>query len=444
MTQATKNYRIIKDMDVESPDGKKLAAWGRTEIENAEKDMPGLMALREHFRPLQPLKGARIAGCMHMTVQAAVLIETLIQLGAQVRWCSCNVFSTQNNAAAAIAAAGIPVFAWKGETQEDYEWCIEQTLWFNGESLNMIIDDGGDLTNHVHNNHPELLKEIRGITEQTTSGIRNLQKLMKEGKLAIPAINVNDAVTKSKFDNYYGCRESVLDGIKRATNTMIAGKFVVIAGYGDVGKGIAKSMSGLGARVYITEIDPICAYQAVMDGYSVVTMDEAAAFGDIFITATGCKNVIIGPHMERMKDMAILCNAGHFDTEIDVKWLAENPDVQKTNVKPQVDKFTLNKQNKSLLVLASGRLVNLGCAAGHPSFVMSNSLSCEVLAQIELWNNPGKYPVGIFRIPKILDERVARLHLGKLFAHLTRLTPEQSEYLDVPVDGPYKPEHYLY
>lgn len=444
MTEATKNYRITKDLDVESPEGKKLAAWGREEIELAEKDMPGLMAIREHFAPLQPLKGARIAGCLHMTAQTGVLIETLKILGAEVRWSSCNIYSTQNQAAAAIAAKGIPVFAWKGERQEDYEWCIEQTLHFGDQPLNMILDDGGDLTNHIHTKHPDLLKGIRGITEETTSGIRNLQRLMRVGKLGAPAINVNDAVTKSKFDNLYGCRESVLDGIKRATNTMIAGKFVVIAGYGDVGKGIAQSMKGLGARVYVTEVDPICAYQAVMDGYSVVNMEEACTFGDIFITATGCNGVITSKHIEKMKDMAILCNAGHFDIEIDMNWLTHNPDIEIINIKPQVDRYKFKSQNKSLLILASGRLVNLGCGAGHPSFVMSNSFSCQVLAQIELWNNLGKYPIGVYRIPKVLDERVARIHLGKLAVHLTTLTPEQAEYLGVPVEGPYKNDYYLY
>lgn len=444
MTEATKKYRITKDIDVDSAEGRKLVAWGREEIELAEKDMPGLITIRDHFIPLQPLKGARIAGCLHMTAQTAVLIETLIALGAQVRWSSCNIFSTQNQAAAAIAAKGIPVFAWKGEKQEDYEWCIEQTLLFDGQPLNMILDDGGDLTNHVHERHPEFLKEIRGITEETTTGVRNLQHLMKTGKLGAPAINVNDAVTKSKFDNLYGCRESVIDGIKRATNTMIAGKFVIICGYGDVGKGIAKSMKGLGARIYITEIDPICAYQAVMDGFSVITMEEAATFGDIFITATGCNHVIAPRHMEKMKDMAILCNAGHFDIEIDMKWLMENPDVEMINIKPQVDRFKFKKANKSLIILASGRLVNLACAGGHPSFVMSNSFSCQVLAQIELWNNQGKYPIGVYRIPKILDERVARIHLGRLAVHLTTLTPEQVEYTGTPAEGPYKSDYYLY
>lgn len=440
----SKDYRIVKGLDVNSPEGKELARWGRAEIEMAEKEMPGLMALRKEFSSTKPLKGARIAGCLHMTIQAAVLIETLIALGAQVRWSSCNIYSTQDNAAAAIASAGIPVFAWKGMTLEEYEWCIAQTLMFDKKPLNLIIDDGGDLTNYVHEKHPEILSEIKGISEETTTGVRNLQKLFKAGKLCAPAINVNDSVTKSKFDNLYGCHESLVDGIKRATDLMIAGKVAVVAGYGDVGKGCADALSAYGARVLITEIDPICAYQAALNGYQVVTMEEAAPQGDIFVTATGCLGVIRGEHMEKMKDCALLCNIGHFDWEIDIAWLENNPEITEVNIKPQVDRFIWKKSGKSLILLARGRLVNLGCAHGHPSFVMSNSLSNQVLAQIELWTHPEKYPRGVHHLPKFLDERIARFHLDKLGVHLTKLTDKQAAYLGVPIEGPYKPDDYRY
>lgn len=440
----TKDYRIVRDLDVCSEEGESLAKWGRAEIEIAEKEMPGLFALREEYGHSKPLKGARIAGCLHMTIQTAVLIETLIHLGAQVRWSSCNIYSTQDHAAAAIAKKGIPVFAWKGMSLEDYEWCIAQTLFFGNDPLNMIIDDGGDLTNYVHDRHPDLLPLIKGVSEETTTGVRNLYKRLETGSLGITAINVNDSITKSKFDNYYGCHESLIDGIKRATDMMIAGKVAVIAGYGDVGKGCADALSSFGARVLITEIDPICAYQAAMQGYQVVTMEDAAPLGDIFITATGCIDVIKGNHMEKMKDQAILCNIGHFDCEIDVNWLETHPDMQETNVKPQVDLFYNKKTKKSILLLARGRLVNLGCAKGHPSFVMSNSFSNQVLAQIELWNHSEKYPLGVHRLPKSLDEKVARLHLDKLGVHLSKLTPAQAQYLGISQDGPYKPDHYRY
>lgn len=379
-----------------------------------------------------------------MTVQTAVLIKTLIALGAQVRWSSCNIYSTQDQAAAAIASLGIPVFAWKGMTPEEYEWCIEQTVMFGKEPLNMILDDGGDLTHYVHAQRPDLLKGLRGITEETTTGVRSLYQKLKENKLGAPAFNVNDSVTKSKFDNLYGCRESLIDGIKHATNTMIAGKVAVVAGYGDVGKGCAEALDHFGARVLICEIDPICALQASMQGYQVVTMEEAAPLGDLFVTATGCTSVIRGEHMEKMKDHALLCNIGHFDCEIDMAWLQQNPDIEEIPVKPQVDRFLWKKTGKSLIVLAKGRLVNLGCGSGHPSFVMSNSFSNQVLAQIELWTHPEKYPIGIYRLPKKLDEQVARLHLKKLNVHLTKLTPEQAAYLGVSVEGPYKPDYYLY
>jgi adenosylhomocysteinase len=379
-----------------------------------------------------------------MTAQTAVLIKTLVSLGAEVRWSSCNIYSTQDQAAAAVAADGIPVFAWKGMTTEEYEWCIAQTLMFNDKPLNMIVDDGGDLTNYVHDHHPEYLKGIRGLSEETTTGVRNLLKRLREGRLGIPAINVNDSVTKAKFDNLYGCRESFVDGLKRATDVMIAGKTVVIAGYGDVGKGCAQSVSAFGAHVLITEIDPICAYQAAMEGYKVVTMEEAAPIGDIFVTATGCLNVIRREHMEQMKDHAILCNIGHFDCEIDVAWLQNNPEIVEENIKPQVDLYRWKENGKSLILLAKGRLVNLGCAKGHPSFVMSNSFSNQVLAQIELWNHPEQYPIGVYRLPKFLDEQIARLHLDKIGVHLSKLTQEQADYLGVPVEGPYKPDTYLY
>ncbi len=421
-----------------------LAEWGRKEIRLAEAEMPGLMALRERYRASQPLKGARIAGCLHMTIQTAVLIETLLELGAQVRWSSCNIYSTQDHAAAAMASRGVPVFAWKGETLEEYDWCIEQTLrWPDGKGPNMLLDDGGDLTAMVHNKYPELLKDIRGISEETTTGVHALYKMMREGVLKAPAMNVNDSVTKSKFDNLYGCRESLADGIKRATDIMVAGKVVVVAGYGDVGKGCAQSMRGFGARVLITEIDPIIALQAAMEGFEVTTMEEAAPIGDIFVTATGCCDVIRPEHMKLMKDKAILCNIGHFDIEIDMGWLENNPEIEEINIKPQVDLFRF-PDGKELIVLARGRLVNLGCATGHPSFVMSTSFCNQVLAQIELFQNHDKYPVGVYTLPKRLDEEVARLHLEKLGVKLTRLTEKQAKYLGVDVDGPYKPDYYRY
>ncbi len=427
-----------------------LADWGRKEIELAENEMPGLMALREKYAASQPLKGARIAGCLHMTVQTAVLIETLQALGAQCTWSSCNIFSTQDHAAAAIAAAGTPVYAWKGETNEEYEWCIEQTLIFpDGQPLNMILDDGGDLTAIVHKRFPELLPGIRGITEETTTGVHALHKMLAKGELKMPAINVNDSVTKSKFDNKYGCRESLADGIKRATDVMVAGKTVVVAGYGDVGKGCVQSMAGLGARVLVTEVDPINALQAAMEGYQVVTMEEAAPIGHIFVTTTGCCDIIRGEHMERMRNDAIVCNIGHFDIEIDVAYLENNPKIKKTRLKGNevvggpVDRYTF-PDGHNVIILAEGRLVNLGCATGHPSFVMSNSFTNQVLAQIELWQNHEKYEVGVYVLPKHLDEEVARLHLDHLGAKLTRLTEKQAEYLGVPIEGPYKPEGYRY
>lgn len=422
----------------------KLADFGRKEIVIAENEMPGLMALRAKYRKEKPLKGARIAGCLHMTIQTAVLIETLVELGAEVTWSSCNIFSTQDHAAAAIAATGIPVYAWKGETEEEYEWCIEQTLQFpSGEPLNLILDDGGDLTAIVHQRYPELLDGIKGISEETTTGVKALYKMFRSGTLKVPAINVNDSVTKSKFDNLYGCRESLADGIKRATDVMVAGKVVVIAGYGDVGKGCAQSMQGLGARVIITEIDPINALQAAMHGFEVTTMDEAVKEGNIFVTATGNRDVIRGEHLRKMKNDAIVCNIGHFDLEIDIAWLENNKDVQKVEIKPQVDRYTF-KDGHSIIVLAEGRLVNLGCATGHPSFVMSTSFTNQVLAQLALWTRNLDFPVGIHVLPKELDEEVARLHLGHLGVKLETLTPEQADYIGVPVDGPYKPEYYRY
>jgi len=406
--------------------------------------MPGLMILREKFGKTKPLKGARIAGCLHMTVQTAVLIETLIELGAEVRWSSCNIFSTQDTAAAAIAKAGIPVFAWKGETEDEYWWCVDQSLKFaGGKGPNMILDDGGDLTAHVHKKYPQMLAEIRGISEETTTGVHHLHQMLKRGELKIPAINVNDAVTKSKFDNLYGCRESLVDGIKRATDVMVAGKTVVVAGFGDVGKGSARSMRGMGARVIVTEIDPINALQAVMEGYEVRTLEEALPEGHIFVTATGCCDVIKAEHMQKMKDQAIVCNIGHFDVEIDVAGLKAIPGVQQINVKPQVDKFRFPSGNE-IILLAEGRLVNLGCANGHPSFVMSTSFTNQVLAQIELWANHKNYPVGVYVLPKKLDEEVARLHLEKLGVSLTKLSSKQSEYLNIPVEGPFKPDAYRY
>ncbi len=416
----------------------KLASFGRKEIELAEHEMPGLMALRRKYGKTKPLKGARIAGCIHMTIQTAVLIETLIELGAEVRWSSCNIFSTQDHAAAAMAKKGIPVFAWKGETEKEYSWCIDQTLKFGKKGPNMILDDGGDLTQVVYKK-PKLLKEIKGITEETTTGVHRLYEMMKKGKLKTPAINVNDSVTKSKFDNLYGCRESLADGIKRATDIMVAGKVVVIAGYGDVGKGCAKSMRGLGARIVITEIDPINALQAAMEGYQVTKMDDAARIGDIFVTATGNFQVITGKHLKSMKDQAIVCNIGHFDNEIDIASLKK---YKKINIKPQVDKYIIG--NKELILLAEGRLVNLGCATGHPSFVMSNSFSNQVLAQIELFTKSEQYPPGVYMLPKKLDEEVARLHLPKIGVKLDKLTPKQAKYIGVSPSGPFKPDHYRY
>lgn len=421
-----------------------LAEFGRKEIEIAETEMPGLMALRAEYGVSKPLKGARIAGCLHMTIQTAVLMETLIELGAEVRWSSCNIFSTQDHAAAAMAAAGIPVFAWKGETEEEYDWCIEQTLrWPDGQGLNMILDDGGDLTQILHNKYPELLKNVRGITEETTTGVHRLYQMAKEGKLSVPAINVNDSVTKSKFDNLYGCRESLLDGIKRATDVMIAGKIAVVCGYGDVGKGCAQSLRGQGARVLITEIDPICALQAAMEGYEVVTMEDVASLADMFVTATGCVDVIRREHLDKMKDQAIVCNIGHFDSEIQVNALFNDPKIKTVNIKPQVDQ-AVYPDGKKITILARGRLVNLGCATGHPSFVMSNSFTNQVIAQIELWQNHKNYKNNVYVLPKRLDEKVASLHLKKLGVKLTRLTSAQSQYLDVSQDGPFKPDHYRY
>tara|TARA_B100000315_G_scaffold260136_1_gene319482 strand:+ start:2973 stop:4280 length:1308 start_codon:yes stop_codon:yes gene_type:complete len=435
MTTATQDYKVA---DIT------LADWGRKEIEIAEKEMPGLMAIRHKYEKEQPLKGARIAGCLHMTIQTAVLMETLVALGATVRWSSCNIFSTQDHAAAAMAAAGIPVFAWKGETEEDYEWCIDQTLyWDDGKPLNMILDDGGDLTAIVHQKHPEILNTMRGLSEETTTGVIRLYQMHERGALKVPAMNVNDSVTKSKFDNLYGCRESLADGLKRATDVMIAGKVVVVAGYGGVGKGCAQSMRGFGARVLVTEIDPICALQAAMEGFEVVTMDEAALTGDIFVTATGCMKAIDGRHLDTMKDNAIVCNIGHFDSEIDIAYLVDRSDIREIEIKPQVDKFIF-PDGKTIIVLARGRLVNLGCATGHPSFVMSNSFSNQVLAQIALWSETEKYPVGVHVLPKDLDEEVARLHLDQLGVKLTVLSNEQSEYLGLPVAGPFKPDYYRY
>jgi len=422
-----------------------LAEWGRKEIELAEKEMPGLMALREKYGPKKPLSGAHIAGCLHMTVQTAVLIETLLELGAQVTWSSCNKFSTQDHAAAAIAARGVPVYAWKGETDEEYIWCIEQTLYFpDGHQLDLIVDDGGDLTALVHSEkYRHLLPGIRGISEETTTGVHRLYQMHERGQLAVPAINVNDSVTKSKFDNLYGCRESLADGLKRALNIMVAGKVVVVCGYGDVGKGCAQSMRAYGARVLVTEIDPICALQAAMEGFEVVTMEEAAPRGNIFVTATGCCDVIRGEHMMQMPDNAVVCNIGHFDVEIDVKWLETTPGITRTNIKPLVDRYTL-PNGRSIILLAEGRLVNLGCAGGHPSFVMSNSFTNQVLAQLALWTEPEKFPIGVHCLPKKLDEEVARLHLERLGGKLTKLTPKQAEYLGISVHGPFKPEYYRY
>jgi len=417
------------------------AEWGRQEIILAEKEMPGLMALRAEYKGKKPLEGARIAGSLHMTIQTAVLIETLIELGAEVRWSSCNIFSTQDHAAAAIAKAGIPVFAWKGETEEEYWWCIDQTINFHGKGPNMILDDGGDLTYHITKKYPQYLADIRGVSEETTTGVNQLNKMLKSGELKFPAFNVNDSVTKSKFDNLYGCRESLTDGLKRATDIMLAGKLAIVAGYGDVGKGSAASLRAFGCRVVITEIDPICALQAAMEGYEVLLVEDLIEKADIVVTATGNNDIITLEHMLKMKDGAILCNIGHFDTEIQMSRLNSLKGVKKVEIKPQVDKYIF-EDGRSLLVLAEGRLVNLGCATGHPSFVMSTSFTNQVLAQIELYNN--KYEVGVYRLPKKLDEKVAALHLDKLGVKLTKLNKDQAEYLGVPLEGPYKPEHYRY
>src|SRR3954462_12063857 len=421
-----------------------LAEWGRKEIRLAEAEMPGLMSIRKEFGPSQPLKGARIAGCLHMTIQTAVLIETLVALGAEVRWSSCNIFSTQDQAAAAIAAAGIGVFAWKAQTQEEADWCIEQTLFFGSTDrpLNMILDDGGDLTNIVLDKYPELVQHVKGISEETTTGVHRLYERMAKGTLPVPAINVNDSVTKSKFDNKYGCKESLVDAIRRATDIMMAGKVAVVAGYGDVGKGSAQSLSSQGVRVIVTEIDPICALQAAMDGYQVMKMDNAVKIADIIVTATGNKDIVVGRHFESMKHGAIVCNIGHFDTEIDMAWLNKTYGKTKDVIKPQVDKYTIN--GKDIIVLAEGRLVNLGCATGHPSFVMSNSFTNQTLAQLELWTNTAAYEKKVYTLPKHLDEKVARLHLKKIGVELEVLDQDQAEYIGVTVEGPFKPEYYRY
>ncbi len=422
-----------------------LAEAGRKQIILAEKEMPGLMSLCKKYQGKKPLKGARIAGCLHMTTQTAVLIETLVKLGAEVRWSSCNIFSTQDEAAAAVAKVGVPVFAWKGETEDEYWWCVEQSLKFtSGQGPNLLLDDGGDLTLLIHEKHPEMLKEIKGVSEETTTGVHRLYQMMENKTLATVAINVNDSVTKSKFDNKYGCRESLADGIKRATDIMIAGKVVVIAGYGDVGKGCTQSMRGFGARVLVTEIDPINALQAAMEGYEVVTMEEAVKIGDIFVTTTGCCDVITGAHLDKMKDAAIVCNIGHFDSEIDVAWLTSQKNIKEENIKPQVDKFIWSS-GKCLILLSRGRLVNLGNAHGHPSFVMSASFTNQVLAQLSLWTESDKYESGkVYTLSKALDEEVARLHLTKLGAKLTKLTSKQAKYLGLPINGPYKSEWYRY
>ncbi|MBL7891071.1 MAG: adenosylhomocysteinase [Bacteroidia bacterium] len=421
-----------------------LAEWGRKEIKLAEQEMPGLMSLREEFGPKKPLKGARIAGCLHMTIQTAVLIETLVELGADVTWSSCNIFSTQDHAAAAIAAAGIPVYAWKGMTNEEFDWCIEQTLFFGEDRkpLNMILDDGGDLTNMVLDLYPHLVKDIKGISEETTTGVLRLHERVTKGTLPLPAINVNDSVTKSKFDNKYGCRESLVDAIRRATDLMLAGKVAVVAGYGDVGKGSAESLKDSKVRVIVTEIDPICALQAAMEGYEVKKMDEAIKEADIVVTATGNFNIITDRHFKAMKHNAVVCNIGHFDNEIDMAWLNSNHGKTKDTIKPQVDKYTID--GKDIIVLAEGRLVNLGCAMGHPSFVMSNSFTNQTLAQLELWMNPGKYENKVYTLPKHLDEKVARLHLKKVGVEIDTLTDQQAKYIDVPKNGPFKKDTYRY
>ncbi|UOB16243.1 adenosylhomocysteinase [Abyssalbus ytuae] len=421
-----------------------LAEWGRKEIELAEAEMPGLMSLREEYKDEQPLKGSRIAGCLHMTIQTAVLIETLVALGAEVTWSSCNIFSTQDHAAAAIAAAGIPVYAWKGMNEEEFDWCIEQTLFFGEDRkpLNMILDDGGDLTNMVFDKYPELASGIKGLSEETTTGVHRLYERMKNGTLPMPAINVNDSVTKSKFDNKYGCRESAVDAIRRATDVMLAGKRVVVCGYGDVGKGTAASFRGAGSIVTVTEIDPICALQAAMDGYEVKRLETVINKADIVITTTGNKDIVRGEHFEKMKDKTIVCNIGHFDNEIDVAWLKKHYGNTRVNIKPQVDKYNIN--GNDVILLAEGRLVNLGCATGHPSFVMSNSFTNQTLAQIELWNNSDKYENKVYMLPKHLDEKVAKLHLEKIGVELTELKTDQAEYIGVKVEGPFKPEYYRY
>ncbi len=443
--KSTQDFRVCKEAMEDPAKFAELARWGREEIKIAETEMPGLMAIRKEFAKSQPLKGAKITGSLHMTIQTAVLIETLKSLGADIRWSSCNIFSTQDHAAVAMAAAGIPVYAWKGETNEEYDWCIEQTITGWGkDGFNMILDDGGDLTAMVHNKFPALLKNIIGITEETTTGVHHLYQMMKKGSLKVPAINVNDSVTKSKFDNLYGCRESLADGIKRATDVMMAGKVAVVAGYGDVGKGSAQSLRMYGCRVLITEIDPICALQAAMEGYEVTTMEEAVKEADMFVTATGCTDIITKEHFEKMKDGAIVCNIGHFDIEIDMAWL--NGNSKMTEVKPQVDIHTM-KSGKRVIVLAKGRLVNLGCGTGHPSFVMSNSFSNQTIAQIEMFTNrtTSKYKkVDVYRLPKELDEKVAALHLEKIGVKLSKLTKKQAEYLHLSPQGPFKPEHYRY
>ena len=438
MASAAGTYVPFKVKDIA------LADWGRKEIQLAEAEMPGLMALRKEFGEAQPLKGARIAGCLHMTIQTAVLIETLIALGAEVTWSSCNIFSTQDHAAAAIAAAGIPVYAWKGMNEEEFNWCIEQTLFFGEDKqpLNMILDDGGDLTNMVFDEYPELIEAIKGLSEETTTGVHRLYERMKNGTLFLPAINVNDSVTKSKFDNKYGCKESLVDAIRRATDLMLAGKVAVVAGYGDVGKGSAESLKGAGCRVLVTEIDPICALQAAMDGFEVVPMDEAATRANIFVTATGNVKIIRDRHFKLMKDKAIVCNIGHFDNEIDMEWLNKNYGQTKDQIKPQVDIYTID--GKNVIVLAEGRLVNLGCAMGHPSFVMSNSFCNQTLAQLELWANSANYENKVYILPKHLDEKVAFLHLAHIGVKLEVLEKEQADYIGVPTNGPFKPEHYRY
>jgi len=434
-TSVSEDYKV-KDIS--------LAEWGRKEITLAESEMPGLMAIRTEYGAKKPLQGARIAGCIHMTIQTAVLIESLIELGAEVRWSSCNIFSTQDHAAAAIATADIPVFAWKGESLKEYDWCIEQTvIWPDGKGPNMLLDDGGDLTQIIHDKYPQFTENMKGLSEETTTGVHRLYEMEKDGSLKMPAINVNDSVTKSKFDNLYGCRESLVDGIKRATDIMIAGKVCIVAGYGDVGKGCVQALKGLGGRLIITEVDPICALQAAMEGYEVMKMEDAAKIGDIFITTTGCCDVIRGEHMDVMKDGSIICNIGHFDLEIEIAYLNSRDDIKRDNIKPQVDMYSY-PDGKRLIVLAEGRLVNLGCGTGHPSFVMSNSFTNQVMAQMELWQNSSNYENKVYVLPKHLDEKVARLHLDKVGVKLDKLSQKQADYLNIPIDGPYKPDYYRY